>query len=337
MVIVMKDTATESMIQAVSDRLESFGFVVHKVVGVNQTILGAIGDKRSVEPSEFEVMEGVHEVLRITVPYKLASRTFHPENTVIEVKCASFGGEQVSVIAGPCSVESEEQMYTIAREVKKNGGRGLRGGAFKPRTSPYAFQGMGEEGLRIMQTIGEELGMPVVSEIMEINQLDLMLRYVDILQVGARNMQNFSLLRELGTIRKPVLLKRGLAATIEELLMAAEYIMSGGNYQVIVCERGIRTFETYTRNTMDISAIPVTQKLSHLPIIADPSHGTGRRAKVAPMARAAVAAGANGLIIEVHHDPDRALSDGAQSLYPHQFQRLMEELRMIAWAIGKHI
>ncbi len=333
----MKDTATESMIQAVSDRLESFGFVVHKVVGVNQTILGAIGDKRSVEPSEFEVMEGVHEVLRITVPYKLASRTFHPENTVIEVKCASFGGEQVSVIAGPCSVESEEQMYTIAREVKKNGGRGLRGGAFKPRTSPYAFQGMGEEGLRIMQTIGEELGMPVVSEIMEINQLDLMLRYVDILQVGARNMQNFSLLRELGTIRKPVLLKRGLAATIEELLMAAEYIMSGGNYQVIVCERGIRTFETYTRNTMDISAIPVTQKLSHLPIIADPSHGTGRRAKVAPMARAAVAAGANGLIIEVHHDPDRALSDGAQSLYPHQFQRLMEELRMIAWAIGKHI
>lgn len=333
----MKDTATESMIQNVSDRLESIGFVVHKVVGVNQTILGAIGDKRSVEPSEFEVMEGVHEVLRITVPYKLASRTFHPDNTVIDVKCSSFGGEQVSVIAGPCSVESEEQMYTIAREVKKNGGRGLRGGAFKPRTSPYAFQGMGEEGLRIMQTIGEELGMPVVSEIMEISQLDMMLRYVDILQVGARNMQNFSLLRELGTVRKPVLLKRGLAATIEELLMAAEYIMSGGNYQVILCERGIRTFETYTRNTMDISAIPVTQKLSHLPIIADPSHGTGRRAKVAPMARAAVAAGANGLIIEVHHDPDRALSDGAQSLFPHQFQRLMEELRMIAWAIGKHI
>ena len=333
----MKDTATESMIQNVSDRLESIGFVVHKVVGVNQTILGAICDKRSVEPSEFEVMERVHEVIRITVPYKLASRTFHPDNTVIEVKCASFGGEQVSVIAGPCSVESEEQMYTIAREVKKNGGRGLRGGAFKPRTSPYAFQGMGEEGLRIMQTIGEELGMPVVSEIMEISQLDMMLRYADILQVGARNMQNFSLLRELGTVRKPILLKRGLAATIEELLMAAEYIMSGGNYQVILCERGIRTFETYTRNTMDISAIPVTQKLSHLPIIADPSHGTGRRAKVAPMARAAVAAGANGLIIEVHHDPDRALSDGAQSLFPHQFQRLMEELRMIAWAIGKHI
>jgi len=333
----MKDSATESMIQAVSDRLESVGFSVHKVVGVNRTILGAIGDKRSVEPGEFEVMEGVHEVLRITEPYKLASRTFHPDNTVIEVKAACFGSDLVSVIAGPCSVESEEQVFTIAKEVKKSGGRGLRGGAFKPRTSPYAFQGMGEAGLKIMQQVGAELQLPVVSEIMEISQLDLMMKYVDILQVGARNMQNFSLLRELGNVRKPVLLKRGLAATIEELLMAAEYIMSGGNYQVILCERGIRTFESYTRNTLDISAIPVTQKFSHLPIIADPSHGTGRRDKVAPMARAAVAAGANGLIIEVHHDPDRALSDGAQSLYPHQFQRLMEELRMIAWAIGKHI
>ena len=263
MVIVMKDTATEPMIQSVSDRLEAFGFQVHKVVGVNRTILGAIGDKRSVEPREFEVMEGVHEVLRITEPYKLASRTFHSENTVIDVKGAS--------------------------------------------------------------------------EIMEINQLEVMLKYVDILQVGARNMQNFPLLRELGTARIPILLKRGLAATIEELLMAAEYIMSGGNYQVIVCERGIRTFESYTRNTMDISAIPVIQKLSHLPIIADPSHGTGRRDKVAPMARAAVAAGANGVIVEVHHDPDHALSDGAQSIFPSQLQRLMEELRMIAWAIGKNI
>jgi 3-deoxy-7-phosphoheptulonate synthase len=336
-VIVMKDSASESMIQAVSDRLETFGFNVHKVIGVNRTILGAIGDKRSVEPCEFEVMEGVHEVLRITEPYKLASRTFHPDNTLIQVKDASFGGDQVSVIAGPCSVESEEQMHIIAKEVKKNGARGLRGGAFKPRTSPYAFQGMGEQGLKIMQTAGAEFDLPVVSEIMEINQLDLMMKYVDILQVGARNMQNYSLLRELGNIRKPILLKRGLSSTIEELLMASEYIMAGGNYQVILCERGIRTFENYLRNTLDISAIPVTQKLSHLPIIADPSHGTGRRDKVAPMARAAIAAGANGLIIEVHHDPDRALSDGAQSIYPHQFQRLMEELRMIAWAIGKHV
>lgn len=337
MVIVMKDSATESMIQSVAERLEKFGFNVHMVVGVNRTILGAIGDKRSVEPREFEVMEGVHEVLRITEPYKLASRTFHPENTIIDVKGATFGGDQVSVIAGPCSVESEEQMYTIGREVKKNGARGLRGGAFKPRTSPYAFQGMGEEGLKIMQTVGAELELPIVTEIMDLSQLDMMFKYVDIFQVGARNMQNFTLLRELGNVRKPILLKRGLAATIEELLMATEYIMAGGNYQVILCERGIRTFENYTRNTLDISAIPVTQKLSHLPIIADPSHGTGRRDKVAPMARAAVAAGGNGLIIEVHHDPDHALSDGAQSIFPHQFQRLMEELRMIAWAIGKHV
>jgi 3-deoxy-7-phosphoheptulonate synthase len=282
-------------------------------------------------------MEGVYEVLRITEPYKLASRAFHPENTVVAVGEASFGGEMVTVCAGPCSVESEEQLFTIAREVKKCGAKVLRAGAFKPRTSPYAFQGLGEKGLQLMQQVGAELSIATVSEVMEIGQLDLMLKYIDIIQVGARNMQNFALLRELGHIRKPVLLKRGLSATIEELLMAAEYIMSGGNYNVILCERGIRTFETYTRNTMDISAIPVTQKHSHLPIIADPSHGTGRRDKVAPMARAAVAAGANGLIIEVHHDPDHALSDGAQSIYPQQFMRLMEELRMIAWAIGKRI
>lgn len=337
MVIVMKDSASESMISAVSEKLESIGFKVHTVVGVNRSILGAIGDFRNVDIREFEVMEGVHEVLRITEPYKLASRTFHPDNSVIEVRDASFGGELVTVCAGPCSIESEEQLYTIAREIKKAGAKVLRGGAFKPRTSPYAFQGLGEEGLRLMQQVGDELEIATVSEIMEIGQLDLMLKYVDIMQVGARNMQNYALLRELGNIRKPVLLKRGMAATIEELLMAAEYIMSGGNYKVVLCERGIRTFENYTRNTLDISAIPVTQKFSHLPIIADPSHGTGRRDKVAPMARAAVAAGANGLIIEVHHDPDHALSDGAQSIYPQQFQRLMEELRMIAWAIGKRI
>lgn len=267
---------------------------------------------------------------------KLAAARPDGTRTVVDVLGVRVG-EGLVVIAGPCSVESEEQTVRTAIAVKEAGAQMLRGGAFKPRTSPYAFQGLGEKGLQLMQQVGAELSIATVSEVMEIGQLDLMLKYIDIIQVGARNMQNFALLRELGHIRKPVLLKRGLSATIEELLMAAEYIMSGGNYNVILCERGIRTFETYTRNTMDISAIPVTQKHSHLPIIADPSHGTGRRDKVAPMARAAVAAGANGLIIEVHHDPDHALSDGAQSIYPQQFMRLMEELRMIAWAIGKRI
>ena len=337
MVISMKEMATETMISAVAERLERNGFQVHKVVGVNRTILGAIGDKRTVDIREFEILDGVHEVIRITEPYKLSSRTFHPEQTVVRVKEASFGDEQITVIAGPCSVESEEQLFTIAKEVKNAGAKVLRGGAFKPRTSPYSFQGLGKEGLKLLKAAGEEFKMATVSEVMENAQIELLVDNVDILQIGARNMQNFSLLREVGKIKKPVLLKRGMAATIEELLMAAEYLMSGGNYQVILCERGIRTFENYTRNTLDISAIPVTKKLSHLPIIADPSHGTGIRDKVAPMARAAVAAGADGLAIEVHHDPDRALSDGAQSLYPNQFSRLMEELRMIAWAIGKKI
>jgi 3-deoxy-7-phosphoheptulonate synthase len=337
LVIVMKDNATESMIQSVSQQLQSKGFQVHRVDGVNRTILGAIGEKRDVDIREFELAEGVHEVLRITEPYKLASRTFHPENTIVTVRDVSFGGDKIVVIAGPCSIESEEQLMTIAREVKKAGAKVLRGGAFKPRTSPYSFQGMGEDGLRLIKAVGEELAMPTISEVMENSQVDMMAGYVDILQVGARNMQNFALLRELGKIKKPILLKRGMSATIEELLMAAEYVMSGGNYQVILCERGIRTFENYTRNTMDITAIPVTKKLSHLPIIADPSHGTGIRDKVSPMARAAVAAGADGLMIEVHHDPDHALSDGAQSLFPAQFMRLMEELEMIAWAIGRSV
>ena len=333
----MKDNATESMINAVSERLKSCGFQVHKVVGVTRTILGAIGDKRNIDIREFEVLEGVHEVLRITEPYKLASRTMHPDDTIITVKDIQIGGDQITIMAGPCSIESEEQLFTIAKYVSNAGARVLRGGAFKPRTSPYSFQGLGEEGLKLMKAAGEEFGMATISEVMEPNQIDLLVEYVDILQIGARNMQNFGLLRELGTINKPVMLKRGMAATIEELLMAAEYIMSGGNYNVILCERGIRTFENYTRNTLDISAIPVVHKRSHLPIVADPSHGTGIRNKVGPMARAAVAAGADGLIIEVHHEPEKALSDGAQSLYPNQFGRLMEELRMIAWAIGKRI
>lgn len=337
MVIVMKDNATESQIKAVSDRLEEIGFRVHKIVGVNRTILGALGDKRTVDLRQFQYSEGVHEVLRITEPYKLAGRIFHPEDSVVEVKEASFGGERISIMAGPCSIESEEQLFTIADAVKKAGAKVLRGGAFKPRTSPYTFQGLGLEGLKLMKQAGEQFGLATISEVMEISQVELMDQYVDIYQVGARNMQNFSLLRELGKSRKPVMLKRGMAATIEELLMAAEYIMAGNNYQVVLCERGIRTFENYTRNTLDISAIPVAKKLSHIPIVADPSHGTGRRDQVGPMARAAVAAGADGLIIEVHHKPEQALSDGAQSLYPHQFTRLMEELRMIAWAIGREI
>ena len=337
MVIVMRESATEDQVNVVAQRLEEFKLKVHKVVGVQRTILGAIGDVTSLDKREFEVMEGVFEVHRISEPYKLAGRTFHADDTVIKVGDAVFGGDQVTVIAGPCAIESEEQLFTIAKAIKDAGAKVLRGGAFKPRTSPYSFQGLGIDGLKLMQAASKEYNLPTVSEIMRENQLDSLVEYVDILQVGARNMQNFPLLKELGNINKPVLLKRGMAARIEELLMAAEYIMSGGNYQVILCERGIRTFEDYTRNTLDISAIPVVKKLSHLPIIADPSHGTGLRNKVAPMARAAVAAGAVGLSIEVHHDPDHAMSDGPQSLYPQQFARLMEEVRMIAWAIGRKI
>jgi 3-deoxy-7-phosphoheptulonate synthase len=336
-VIVMKDTATEEQIEAVSARLREFGLEVHKVVGIQRTILGAIGDVSTVDHRDFEVLEGVFEVHRISEPYKLAGRTFHADDTIIKVQGAVFGGDQITVIAGPCAVESELQLFTIAKAVKDAGAKVLRGGAYKPRTSPYAFQGMGEDGLKLLKAASIEFNMPTVSEIMRESQLDALVEYCDILQVGARNMQNFPLLKELGKIRKPILLKRGMSARIEELLMAAEYIMSGGNYEVILCERGIRTFETYTRNTMDISAIPVVKKLSHLPMIADPSHGTGLRNKVAPMARAAIAAGADGLAIEVHHDPDHALSDGPQSLFPSQFARLMEEVRMIAWAIGRKI
>ncbi len=337
MVVVMNENATEDQIQAVISKLVDMKFDVHRSTGVNQTLLGAIGDKRGVDTRNFELMEGVHEVLRITTPYKLVSRTFHPNDTVVKIREVTIGGEAVVVMAGPCSVETPEQIELIAATVKKAGAQILRGGAFKPRTSPYSFQGLGESGLRMMRHAAEKEGLLVVSEVMEVAQVPLVAEYVDILQVGARNMQNFNLLRELGKIRKPVLLKRGMAATIEELLMAAEYLMAGGNYQVILCERGIRTFENATRNTLDISAIPVVKKLSHLPILADPSHGTGRRDKVAPMARAAVAAGADGLIIEVHHDPDNALSDGAQSLLPDQFASLMEELRMIAKVIGRRL
>src|SRR5271157_870475 len=335
MIIVMQHGATERQIQTVIDGLVEMGFDVHRSTGVIHTVLGGVGGKEDVDLGIFEVMEGVKEAHRIVSPYKLASRSFRPAGTVVKVGDVDVGGPRVVIMAGPCSVESRDQIERSAEIVARLGAQVIRAGAFKPRSSPYAFQGLGEEGLQMLRQAADRNGLLVVSEVMDLTQIPLVAQYADILQVGARNMQNFNLLRDLGKLRKPVLLKRGISATIEELLLSAEYILAGGNYDVILCERGIRTFETYTRNTMDISAIPVVKKLSHLPIIADPSHGTGRRDKVAPMARAAVAAGSDGLLIEVHPDPDHAKSDGAQSLRPEQFEELMSQLRMIAPAVGR--
>ena len=337
MVVVMKELATAEQIQGVIAQLTSMGFDVHRSTGALRTVLGAVGGQRQFDSRLLEVLDGVQEVVRITEPYKLASRTFKQDNTVVVIDELRIGGDEVIVMAGPCSAETEEQVEATAAAVRAAGAKVLRGGAFKPRSSPYSFQGLGEEGLRMLRGSADRHNMKLVSEVMDISQLDLIEKYSHILQVGARNMQNFTLLRELGHTRTPVLLKRGISATIEEWLLSAEYILAGGNMNVMLCERGIRTFESYTRNTLDISAIPVVKKLSHLPVFVDPSHGTGRRDKVTPMARAAVAAGADGLIIEVHHDPDHALSDGAQSLFPSQFDRLMAELRIIAPAIGRSI
>jgi 3-deoxy-7-phosphoheptulonate synthase len=339
MVVVMQEGVSERQIQVVIDRMVEVGFDVHRSTGTIHTVLGGVGVKtEEVDPAIFEVMDGVKEAHRIASPYKLASRSFRPGGSVIKIGGdVEIGGDRVVIMAGPCSVESREQIERCAELVARAGGRVIRGGAFKPRSSPYSFQGMGEEGLRLLREAADRNRLLVVSEVMDQTQIPLVAAYSDILQIGARNMQNFNLLREAGKQRKPVLLKRGISATIEELLLSAEYILAGGNYDVILCERGIRTFETYTRNTMDISAIPVVKKLSHLPIVADPSHGTGRRDKVAPMARAAVAAGADGLLIEVHPDPDHALSDGAQSLRPEQFEELMGQLRMIAPAVGREL
>ena len=337
MVIVMEQKATEEQIGVVIGHLVRLGFDVHRSTGAERTVLGAVGRGDVDDPHAIAVLDGVHEVLRISEPYKLASRAFKPSGTVVDVGEVRVGGDEVIVMAGPCSAENEAQVVQTAAAVRRAGAKILRGGAFKPRSSPYSFQGLGEEGLRMLRSAANEQNMKLVSEVMDVAQIDVVDRYADMLQVGARNMQNFSLLRELGHVRKPVLLKRGISATIEEWLLSAEYILGGGNPDVVLCERGIRTFENYTRNTLDLCAIPVVKKLSHLPIIVDPSHGTGRRDKVAPMARAAVAAGADGLIIEVHVDPNRALSDGAQSLFPGQFDRLMAELRIIAPAIGRGI
>ena len=337
MVVVMEEGATEEQVQNVVAHLVEQGFDVHRSTGALRTVLGAVGPGNHRDPRLLEVLDGVHEVLRITEPYKLASRTFKRENTVFDVGDVRIGGDEVIVMAGPCSAETEEQVQATAAAVKRAGGKFLRGGAFKPRSSPYAFQGLGEQGLRMLRDASDQQGLKLISEVMDASQIAMMERYVDMFQIGARNMQNYTLLREMGKVRKPVLLKRGISATFEEWLLSSEYILSGGNTQVILCERGIRTFETYTRNTMDISAIPVIKKLSHLPIFADPSHGIGKRDKVAAMARASIAAGADGLLIEVHCDPDKALSDGAQSLFPGQFDRLMAELRIIAPAIGRSI
>jgi 3-deoxy-7-phosphoheptulonate synthase len=338
MIVAMQETATDEQIQQVVEHLIRMGFSVHRTTGERQTVLAAVGARVDFDTRNLEVLSGVEHVHRISAPYKLAGRSFRPQGTVIDFpNGVQIGGDQVVVMAGPCSVESREQLFTVAEQVAKAGARVLRGGAFKPRSSPYSFQGMGEEGLKLLREAGDHFKMLVISEVMEIAQIELMLPYIDIFQVGARNMQNFNLLRELGKVKTPVLLKRGIAATLEELLLSAEYIMAGGNYEVILCERGIRTFETYTRNTLDVSAIPIIKKLSHLPMTSDPSHGTGLRDKVPPMARASLAAGADALLIEVHHNPDTALSDGAQSLFPEQFAKLMDELRMIAPAVGRKV
>ena len=338
MIVAMQEASSEDQIQHVIDQLVRMGFEVHRSTGARQTVLGGVGAPHDFDIREVEMMPGVQEAHRISSPYKLAGRNFRPEGTVVKfANGLEVGGPKVVVMAGPCSVESREQLFAVSEQIAKAGARALRGGAFKPRSSPYSFQGMGLEGLKLLREAGDRFNLLVVSEVMEISQIPIMMPFVDIFQVGARNMQNFNLLRELGKIRKPVLLKRGIAATLEELLLSAEYLLAGGNYEIILCERGIRTFETYTRNTMDISAIPIIHKLSHLPMTADPSHGTGRRDKVAPMARASVAAGADALLIEVHHQPEKALSDGAQSLYPEQFAKLMDELRMIAPAVGREI
>ncbi|HIS90013.1 TPA: 3-deoxy-7-phosphoheptulonate synthase [Candidatus Avigastranaerophilus faecigallinarum] len=334
MLIVMQPNAGEEKIQKVIDFIKQKGFDAHISKGADHTVIGAVG-RKVIDKRDVELLDGVKEVIRISSPYKLVSRVFKPTDTIIDVQGVKFGGEHIGMIAGPCTVETYEQMDETAKKLNSYGVRVLRGGAFKPRTSPYAFQGLGEEGLKILREVADKYNMVVTSEVMEVAQIPIFLKYVDILQVGARNMQNFSLLKSLGEVRKPILLKRGLSATIEEWLMSAEYIMAGGNREVILCERGIRTFEHITRNTLDISAIPVVQKISHLPVIVDPSHATGLRDKVAPMSKASIAAGANGLIIEVHNLPETAVCDGAQSLYPEQFKELYNELKALAVVLKK--
>jgi 3-deoxy-7-phosphoheptulonate synthase len=335
LIVVLEKNIKDDQLKNIIEHLEDSGFKIHQSSGEERTILGAIGVQPNFDIRKIKILEGVEEVYRITDPFKMASRSFKPKDTVIKVGDIEVGSNEVIVIAGPCSVESEEQVMTIAEIVKKGGAKILRGGAFKPRSSPYSFQGLGEDGLKFLRKAADDNGLLVITEVLENSMIDLIYKYTDIFQVGARNMQNYSLLKELGSAKKPVMLKRGLSATVEDWLMSAEYILSNGNPNVFLCERGIRTFETYTRNTFDISAIPVVHKRSHLPVFADPSHATGLRDKVIPMARAAVAAGADGLMIEVHHDPDKALSDGPQALLPGQFQEMMKQVKSIANVIGR--
>lgn len=337
MMIIMKANATPQQVEAVIASVKEAGLNVHLSQGVEATIIGAIGETHNIPLERFESLEGVDIVQRITQPYKLASRQFHPENTILPIDGFTVGGEDIAVIAGPCSVESRSQIIETAQAVKEAGACALRGGVFKPRTSPYAFQGLGEEGLELLAEAREVTGLPIVVEIMSQVQLDVMVKYVDVLQVGARNMQNFNLLRAIGEARTAVLLKRGLSATVEELLMSAEYILAGGNTRVMLCERGIRTFETSTRNTTDINAIPVLKNLTHLPVILDPSHSTGHADYVTAIARAAVAAGADGLIIEVHPDPAKAVSDGKQSLKPEKFAQMVTQVGQIAQIMGRKL
>ena len=335
MIVVMKKGATGAQIANVTARIEQLGCRVHLSEGEERTIIGVIGNGRPLDREPIERLDGVERMVPILRPFKLASREFHPQDTVVKVNGVSIGGRQVVVMAGPCAVESCEQLLETARAVKEAGGRVLRGGAFKPRTSPYSFQGLGEEGLRLLAQARDETGLPVVTEVIDPQMVPLVTTYADILQVGARNMHNYALLHAIGEAQRPVLLKRGMMSTIEELLMAAEYVLSHGNERVILCERGIRTFEHYTRNTLDISAVPLLKQLCHLPVIVDPSHGTGKWELVEPVSRAAVAAGADGLIIEVHPHPEVALSDGVQSLKPARFAALMQSLRPVAEAVGR--
>jgi len=337
MMIIMHPGATKEQVAHVISHIEENHLSAHVIEGAEQTVIGAVGESHSVPTSVFETLPGVMLVQRISQPYKLASRQFHPEDSVFPIDGFSVGGEEIAVIAGPCSVEGRSQLLEIAQAVKEAGANALRGGAFKPRSSPYAFQGLGEEGLEYLAEAREKTGLPVVAEIMAISQIEVMTQYVDVMQVGARNMQNFNLLRAIGETRTPVLLKRGLSATIEELLMAAEYILSGGNKKVMLCERGIRTFETATRNTTDINAIPVLKSLTHLPVILDPSHSTGHAAFVSSVAKGAIAAGADGLIIEVHQDPAHALSDGKQSLTPETFAKLVKQVKAVAEAVDRRL
>jgi len=337
MIIVMNGKTNDSHVEKIIKKLNELGHEVHTIRGEKRIVLGVIGDVENLASVPFYAFNGVEEIIRIVKPYKLASREFKSFDTIIKVKDVVIGGKEVIVMAGPCVVENEKQIFETAQQVKAAGAKILRGGAFKPRTSPYSFQGLEEEGLKLLAQAGEKTGLAVVTEVMSVNQIELVGRYTDIFQVGARNMQNFILLKELGKTKKPILLKRGMSATLEELLLSAEYILSQGNYEVILCERGIRTFENYTRNTLDLSAIPALKRLSHLPIIVDPSHATGKWRLVSPMTKAAIAAGADGLIIEVHPDPKSSLSDGAQTLRLATFTQLMKEIKPIVQAVGREL